>query len=260
MEISADVASAALQDDGSVLLIPGVGSIPALRLEHADGGRRLFSMRDANLAGELHAMLRHVADSRDAFEQGAAQERERIAIDIHDNIGVQLLGALHSHAPDRKDAMIRETLSDLRDIINNASQPGLSFDETLADLRVEIAEHLASVGVRLRWNVKAQEERTLPPQVAHTLRSIVREATGNAIKHASASRLTIDIVQDAGIVTVAIEDDGAGFDPYSAQTGNGLANMRTRVTSLDGTFRIEADSDGTRIAAQIPISTMRAAP
>lgn len=259
-EISADVASAALQDDGSVLLIPGVGPIPALRLEHADGGRRLFSMRDANLAGELHAMLRHAADSRDAFEQGAAQERERIAIDIHDNIGVQLLGALHSRAPDRKDAMIRETLSDLRDIINNASRPGLSFDETLADLRVEIAEHLASVGIRLGWNAKAQDAHTLPPQAAHTLRSIIREATGNAIKHASASRLAIDIVQDAGIVTVAIEDDGAGFDPDGAPAGNGLANMRTRVTSLGGTFRIEADGDGTRIAAQIPLSTTRAAP
>lgn len=253
MEISADVASAALQDDGAALLIPGAESIPALRLEHADGGRRLFSMRDANLAGELHAMLRHAADSRDAFEQGAMQERERIALDIHDNIGVQLLGALHSHASERKDTMIRETLSDLRDIINNASRPGLSFDEMLADLRVEIAEHLASVGARLCWSVKAQDAQTLPPQTAHTLRSIIREATGNAIKHASASRLAIDIALDAGIVAVGIEDDGTGFDLDSAPAGNGLSNMRTRVTSLDGTFKIEADRDGTRIAVRIPI-------
>lgn len=259
-EVTAQVAAVALQDDGSVLVIPGVESIPALRLEHADGGRRLFSMHDANLAGELYAMLRHATDSRGSYEQGAAQERERIAVDIHDNIGVQLLGALHSRARDRKDAMIRETLADLRDIINNASRPGLSFDETLADLRMEIAEHLESVGIRLHWNVKAQEEGTLPPQTAHSLRSIIREATGNVIKHANASRLTIDIVYHSGIVTVAIEDDGTGFDPDGAAAGNGLANMRTRITSLGGTFEIEADDAGTRIAAQLPLSTARAAP
>lgn len=249
---AAGPGSAALGEDGLTLLVPGAEAVPPLMLEHANGGRRLFSARDAALAGELHAMLRHALESRAASEKGAARERERIAVDIHDNIGVQLLGALHSQASERKDALIREALSDLRDIINNASRPGLSFDETLADLRVEIAEHLTSAGIGLDWSVTARETPVLAPQAAHALRSVIREATGNVIKHAGASRLTVRIGHDAGIVCVEIADDGMGFDPGVVSPGNGLTNMRTRIAALDGTFEVAADGSGTRLAVRFP--------
>lgn len=257
---SPDVGTATLSEDGLALLVPGIGTLPALRLEHAGRGRRLFSARDASLAAELHAMLRHAVESRESYEKGAAQERERIALDIHDNIGVQLLGALHSRAPDRKDAMIRETLSDLRDIINNASRPGLSFDETLADLRVEIAEHLSSAGIDLDWSTQTQGAPVLPPQAVHALRSVIREASGNVIKHASASGLRIHIAHCVGGIAMVIEDDGCGFDPCGATVGNGLTNMRTRMVGLGGTFEIVPGAAGTRITVQFPLSIAKASP
>jgi two-component system, NarL family, sensor histidine kinase DevS len=99
----------ALADEGLALAVPGPRDLPGFRLEYAGGGRKLFSRRDVELAGELAAMLTNALESREAYEKGVAEERQRIARDIHDNIGVQLMGALHSREHARKDLMIRET-------------------------------------------------------------------------------------------------------------------------------------------------------
>lgn len=254
---SRDATAPALIDDGVALAVPGSGGLPGYRLDHADAGRKLFSPRDAELAAELCAMLANALESREAYEKGVAEERVRIARDIHDNIGVQLMGALHSKDYGRKDLMIRETLTDLRDIVNNASSPDLSFDEMLADLRSQISEHLFAAGVRMDWHARSSKPTVLPLAATHTLRSVVREAVQNALKHAGATSIRIAIDLDDGVVAVMVADDGGGFDPDAVRTGNGLANMRERVTSLGGRFHVESADGGTRVEAQFPIETAR---
>src|SRR5690606_3440360 len=135
------------------LLIPPAGPLPALTLRFADGGRRLFSQSDLDRATELTELMQHALDSRDAHERGARQERSRIARDLHDNIGAQLLRTLHSADAQRKDAIVSETLTDLRDIIANAHGNGIRLDEVLAELRFETDERLNAVGVGLQWQV-----------------------------------------------------------------------------------------------------------
>ncbi len=240
-------------EDGIALLIPGTGDLPALRLSYAHGGRKLFSLRDAAMARELHALLAYAMESRDAYEKGVAEERMRIARDMHDNIGVQLLGALHSRESARKDAMIRDTLSDLRDIINNASRPELSFNETLADLRMQVSEHLSAAGVTLEWQAEGDDMPTLHLHTIHTLRSLIREAVQNVIRHAQASTLKVAIRHHDSILAVTIEDDGKGFDAETADAGNGLANMRSRIAGLQGQFEVVSRLPGTRIAARFPL-------
>jgi len=238
--------------EGLKMTIPAVGEIAAIDLEYGYGGRRLFSPRDRTLAGELVSMLRHAIESRRSFEKGVAEERRRIARDMHDNIGAQLLGALHSRETERKDTMIRETLSDLRDIINNASRTGLPLDETLADLRMETAERLSSAGIALEWKIDAHPTPVLAPNTAHALRSMLREAVSNVIRHSSADRLNVRIHQDGNAIRLAIEDDGHGFDQKTVHTGYGLANMTTRVAGLGGSLDIVASETGTRLEARVP--------
>ncbi|WP_116655116.1 sensor histidine kinase [Pelagibacterium sediminicola] len=254
---SGNMTMPGLIDDGLALAVPGPGGLPGYRLDYAGGGRRLFSPRDVDLAAELSAMLANALDSREAYEKGVAEERVRIARDIHDNIGVQLMGALHSRDYGRKDLMIRETLTDLRDIVNNASSPDLSFDEMLADLRSQISEHLFAAGVKMDWRAQNGASTILPLATAHTLRSIVREAVQNALKHAGATSIRIAVTLDDGAIAVSVADDGEGFDPDAVRGGNGLANMRARVTSLGGRFHIESTAGGTRVEAQFPIDAVR---
>lgn len=252
-----DVQVPVLIDDGLALAVPGPGGLPGYRLDYADAGRKLFSLRDADMALELTTMLANALESREAYEKGVAEERERIARDIHDNIGVQLMGALHSRGLARKDMMIRETLTDLRDIINNASNPDLSFDEMLADLRSQISEHLFAAGVKMKWEVENAGPAILPLAAAHTVRSVVREAVQNALKHGQPDtiRITVRLKEDTIALTVA--DDGAGFDPASVQAGNGLANIQARVTSLGGQFNVSSGADGTGIEVHFPVNVVR---
>ncbi len=251
----AEPASApALREDGLWLAIPAIGALPPVELRYADGGRRLFSARDLERARELTAMLAQAMESRAAHERGVSEERARIARDIHDNIGVQLLAALHSPDLTRKDLLIRETLTDLRDIINNASNPDMSFDEMLADLRARIAEQLFVAGVTMRWQVENAQAVALTLQTAHILRSIIREAVQNALKHAAPSLITVLVRVAEGQILVCVTDEGKGFCPAQVRHGNGLANLRDRMQAVGGALRIDSGSTGTCMTAEIPLS------
>jgi two-component system, NarL family, sensor histidine kinase DevS len=196
-------------------------------------------------ATELTGMLRHVIESRSAYEQGVRVERGRIARDIHDNIGAQLLSALHSREEGKRDEVLRGALADLRGIINDASNPELSVEEALADLRYETAGRLSAGGVELDWRVEETVGAAgLPAKLLHGLRPIVREAASNVLKHAGAKRVLVSIRRDAEGVVVIVEDDGAGFDAVTVRRGNGLVNMEARMAAAGGRVEWLAGEDG----------------
>ena len=238
-----------IREDGLELVLPPVSGIPAIRLRYPWAGRSLFGAAHVKTAQHLLQLMAHADASRDAYDRGVAEERGRIARDMHDNIGAQLLGALHSRDDERKNSMIRETLSDLRDIINNASHGAPTLDETLADLRVETAERLDSVEIALDWSNSFDEALPLPAAAAHALRSVVREAVSNAIRHSGARQIRIGIKRLAGRLTLTIEDDGHGFDPETVVAGNGLANMRGRIAGLGGELSFLPLEPGSRLVA-----------
>lgn len=247
---------AKLMEDGLALSIPAIGDLTSCRLEYADSGRKLFSLRDVALANELLAMLTNAQESRVAYEKGVAEERQRIARDIHDNIGVQLLGALHSQNANRKNTFIRETLTDLRDIINNAGMQGAPLDEVLADLRAQIAEYLCAANIALDWQVKGDEPVMLPMIAVHTLRSVIREAVQNTLKYAGAEQVSIHVDFTRPMLTIRVADDGCGFSAENVTVGHGLDHMRTRMIGLGGTFTLgeQANNQGSVITVQFPVT------
>ena len=232
----------ALVDNGLGLLVPGAGPAPALLLSHADSARRLFNRRDLATARELHALFAHSLRSRDAFEAGAKAERTRIAGDIHDNIGARLLTALHASVPDRKNSLIRETLADLRSIINDISTGGGTLAILLASLRRETAERLAARGITLDWPTPEDDGRIVSAGTGHTLHSIIREAVSNILKHAQAKSVRIDFRQTDDATHLVIADDGVGLT--SSGAGNGMAILRRRVAGLGGAIDWQSTPGG----------------
>lgn len=246
--------------DGLSMKIPAAGTIPSLRLEFAGEGRRLFSPQDVALAGELVRALAHAVASRSAYESGVAEERSRIARDIHDNIGAQLLAALHSADQEKKDSKIRESLEDLRAVINDSPSESLTLEETLAELRAESAERLESAGIALRWQGDGCDRTLLDAPTVHALRSIIREAVSNVIRHSGARQASVFVNCDPRAVAVEIGDDGRGCRNAEHRNGNGIANMKERLARLRGTLEITHPDEGTRLSIRIPWSPEEAEP
>ncbi|WP_203292091.1 sensor histidine kinase [Maricaulis parjimensis] len=254
------VAEPELAEDGVALHLPERAGHPGLVLRYPWQGRALFSPRHVAMVRQLVELMARAEESRQAYDRGVAEERGRIARDMHDNIGAQLLGALHSGDRERKDVMIRETLTDLRDIINNASTPGLDLDETLADLRVETADRLASVGITLDWQNTIGQAPDLSTSSTHALRSIVREAVSNTIRHSGASQLAVRLSREGDLARLEITDDGKGYDIDAQKRGNGLSNMQTRATGLAGTLEMNSGDTGTRITLDFALSPREVRP
>ena len=259
-EGDAALADSRLSDDGAALELPAVLGAPALVLRHKQKGRALFNRRDAELAQQLVTLAEYVESSRSAYDQGVNQERLRIARDIHDNIGAQLMQALHSEEGTRKDAMIRNTLADLREIINNSQGAELPLEALLADLRAEAGERLEQHGIALDWEDAVPDGMMLAKPEVHSLRSAIREATSNVIKHSGATRMSVAVALEASAIALVIADNGRGLaDGSGANGGHGIANMRTRFVSMGGNFAISAVDGGTRITATLPLGRISAA-
>lgn len=248
--------------DGLMLQIPAIDGAAPIELRHARAGRGFFTPDDTRLAAQLTELLATLADSRRAYDLGVERERSRIQRDMHDNIGAQLLRALHSPAMSRKDEMIRSTLVDLRTIINNASAPEEGIEALLGDLRAETSERLSSVGVMLDWRVEGLEVAgawvSFDAARLQALRSLVREACSNAIKHAQASTVGVQIRIAQGALAIQVADDGVGLGasmPSAESGGLGLPGMAERCEGLGGTFRIgPGPAGGTVIDAVIPLA------
>jgi signal transduction histidine kinase len=100
--------------------------------------------------------------------------------------------------------------------------------------------------------------RPLPPDLAGHLLRIGQEALTNAVRHAAARQVAIDLTYDPAAVGLRVRDDGHGFDPAApapaAGGGLGLPGMRERVAGLGGTLTLtSAPGAGTEVRVQVPV-------
>ncbi|MCA0922058.1 hypothetical protein [Pseudooceanicola nanhaiensis] len=249
-EAKGRVEEARLLEGGAALEVPGVDQAPALVLHWARRGKRLFSHRDVERVRQILQMMTQAVERLRAYDAGAEEERRRINRDMHDNIGVQLLGALHSAEPARKDALIRQTLTDLRDIVSSPAGEAALLEDLLGDMRGELSDHLASAGIALTWEASPVAEHEVAPHVANSIRAILREAAGNVLRHSGAQAVTVRIGasfcdQEGAArldrVILEVTDDGQGPGDLTgaspqARSGNGLRNLRIRTEARGGQF------------------------
>jgi signal transduction histidine kinase len=88
--------------------------------------------------------------------------------------------------------------------------------------------------------------------------SILREAISNSLRHSGARTITVHAQRGEGSVMLAVQDDGAGFDPAAAAgtQGHGLANMQARAEALGGSLKVvSAPGNGTRVLLVLPVTS-----
>jgi signal transduction histidine kinase len=93
----------------------------------------------------------------------------------------------------------------------------------------------------------------LDAEIEGTLYRLVQEALSNTVKHASAERVTVELVEADGFVSVEVSDDGSGFDPGRHSEGFGLLGMQERIDLVEGTISIDSSPvSGTTVRARVP--------
>lgn len=206
-----------------------------------------------------------------AQEQAVREERQRIARDLHDSV-IQALYSVTLHVQGARlllaageVALVAEALRGLQDTAQEA------LDELrllIFDLRPPLLDQVglvAAIKARLtavegRSNLQARlvadHVGALPAPVEQALYRIAQEALNNALKHARAGQITLELRREAGRLALEIADDGAGFDPAAAhETGGvGLRGIAERVAGVGGAFALEsAPGEGTRLRVEVPL-------
>ncbi|MFE0823641.1 sensor histidine kinase [Streptomyces sp. NPDC058794] len=220
---------------------------------------------DENAA--LHAQL--LVQAREA---GVADERRRLAAEIHDTLAQGLTGIIAqlqvvANAPDadltrkhteRALALARHSLGEARRSVHNLSPVALADDGLPDALKKTVTEWGERTGVQARFTVTGTTE-PLHDEVAATLLRIAQEALSNTARHAAADRAGVTLSYMGDEVTLDIRDDGRGFDPLSVRThtpvgGFGLPGMRARAERIAGSLTVEAEpGQGTAVSARVPL-------
>jgi signal transduction histidine kinase len=198
-----------------------------------------------------------------AVLDGETRERTRLARDLHDGLGSILTGAKLSLLEMRNGAMLEYA--------------GVErFDETLEllDRSVQemrrVAHHLMPDSLS-RFGLKQAvsdfcnklpsvtfvwygDDSRLDSNLEMMLYRTIHELVNNALKHAKANQIMVQIIREHDRIAFTVQDDGCGFDPATTTEGMGLQNIRTRVASLNGILNIDSKAgEGTEINGELKI-------
>jgi signal transduction histidine kinase len=157
-------------------------------------------------------------------------------------------------AAEAADAYLAEETRKLRDLIAEL-RPAALDDLGLGPAIESLAKRQAAIGgFSVELDVELESDRRLDRDTETAIYRIVQEALSNAVKHAQAQEVSLRVTQLPDRVQVAVEDDGAGFDPDEVRAGFGLTGMRERALLVGGRLWITSlDGGPTRVAAVLPL-------
>jgi len=233
-KINKAIAECLLADDKRILYIPSIENSNGYELKCET--KETFSDNDPALAQALLKLSCQFISVQQAAEQGAADERQRIARDLHDDVAARLLTLIHKAEDQDSIKIARSTLRSLRNAIYTLDNKSTTtILDALMDLRAEIQERLNLLGIQLFW--QHQDDITgyiFTPRQHINLQRILHEITTNIIRHAKASNLSVNINIVSNNLQIKCCDDGEGFDETHCLAGKGLNNIRVRVDELKG--------------------------
>jgi len=244
LSASPAVGEPIIQQSGQTLLVPTLqpdqANSQSLVLHHAARGQRLFTRQDVRTVETLVQLAELALSVARARDTGARLERERIARDIHDDLGARLLYLLQKSAPEQQQ-IVRETLDDLRGLLSSLDGEDLSLGEAVANWRLETRSRCEAGQAALDWQAtQIQDEQLLTAFEYHHLTRMLREAVTNAFKHNQPQQLRVQIQSTANGLHLHIENDGESIRSTQS-SGRGLENMQRRAQSLNGQITWQQD-------------------
>lgn len=195
-----------------------------------------FTPDDVELADSLLKLTKQFMTIEEAFEKGAAEERRRIARDLHDDVAARMLTLIHSVKDEKAIALARSILKSLRNAIYTLDNKSTArILDAVTDVRAELQDRLNSIGMQLLWHQAEDLDGYFTPRQHINLNRMLHEITTNIIRHAGANFMEVIINSDDKLLTIECSDNGKGFDMENCIPGKGLNNITTRARELGGT-------------------------
>lgn len=244
------------------------------RTTHGSGEREyLTAMIDISDRKRLEKEREQVARDRAALASRLLSiqddERQRIARDLHDNIGQHVtalrlkltaIGSSVDAAGQQRLEAAERVVTNLDrelDFIARELRPAALDLGVVTALRQFVLEWSEAHGVTAEFHASGFTESRLPPASETHLYRVTQEALNNVYKHAQATRVSILLEKRGRDAVLIIEDDGRGFDPdvsrAETSAGLGLVGMRERAQIIGGSLDVESKpGNGTTIFFRIP--------
>ncbi len=206
-------------------------------------------------------------DKRVALEQ----ERQRIARDVHDDLGsglsalsLQTAMAQYKSSPeelkkeiDRINSSARDLSGKIREVIWTVSANNDTLPNLISYLNRYAQELFENTDIDFSVNLPDDiPDKTIAGEHRRTTFLAFKEALNNVLKHADATEVAINFKTTSDTFIIYVDDNGKGFDPalLNQSTGNGLLNMRTRMKEIGADCQFETSKKGTTVTFTLKFS------
>lgn len=194
------------------------------------------------------------------------RERERISLDIHDDLGASLSAIKLKAEFIRSKSQDNQLQSDLSDIVENAAEVAFNMREMMWSLTSEndtlenfiiyirnyIVEYFQPTQIQLHIDIPVLFDNfAMSGYTRRNLFLCVKEGCHNILKHSAANNVNLSFSLHNRILTLILADDGIGLSDENRK-GNGLYSMQKRIDNIGGTISINSQQ-GTKIVWKLPI-------
>ena len=212
----------------------------------------------------------HQIDASHAVLEGEETERNRLARDLHDGLGGLLSGVKlkltnmkgnfvlsqeYVNHFDHALGLLDNSISELRRVAHNMMPESL-VKFGLKDALQDFCSQIDS-GKKIKINFQFfGEAKRIESSIETTVYRIAQELINNSLKHAGASELIVQLIQEEKRVHLTVQDNGKGFDPnmIDSTKSAGLRNIRARVDSFNGSLDIVSEpGKGTEVSVEFKI-------
>jgi len=195
----------------------------------------------------------------------AEKERSRIAKDLHDSVGTnmvatkmligQLLRKHHEPMAEQVEEQLQTIVQEIKEIIYNLAPPGVERYGLFTILKDLVKRLGKSTSIEITVNTYGNDIKN--SGLTTVILRIVQELLVNSFKHSSARNINLDVSVFEDRLNLIYEDDGVGFSLASATRGSGLDNIETRLKTINGQIKFESGDFGISYNIDIPLTSKK---